>query len=117
MKKPSEIFEGKNSSLRKTFNEAVKTDYSHTHCWNQKTPACGIPLEKHTQCCLCDVKVEEKIPKSDLLEWAKENEYEESHEDLGAEAIANHAYENKFEAFRYGYNEAVKDLKKFISGE
>jgi hypothetical protein len=31
-------------------------DYSHTHCWNQKQPsACGIPLEKHTQCCLCDM--------------------------------------------------------------
>ncbi len=30
-------------------------DFSHSHCWHQKTPACGIPLEKHTQCCLCDV--------------------------------------------------------------
>lgn len=30
-------------------------DYSHSHCWDQKQPsACGIPLEKHTQCCLCD---------------------------------------------------------------
>lgn len=38
---------------------------SHTHCWEQTMfmvendgkPACGIPLEKHTQCCLCDMKV------------------------------------------------------------
>lgn len=31
---------------------------SHKHCWNQKgSPACGIPLERHTQCCLCDLKV------------------------------------------------------------
>jgi hypothetical protein len=30
-------------------------DFSHTHCWNQSgSSACGIPLEKHTQCCLCD---------------------------------------------------------------
>lgn len=30
---------------------------SHTHCWSQKQPsACGIPLDKHTQCCLCDLK-------------------------------------------------------------
>lgn len=28
-------------------------DHSHTHCWNQTSPACGQPLEKHTQCCLC----------------------------------------------------------------
>lgn len=37
-------------------------DHSHIHCWNQVhefhqvLPDCGIPLEKHTQCCLCDVK-------------------------------------------------------------
>lgn len=29
-------------------------NYSHYHCWDQKTPACGQPLEKHKQCCLCD---------------------------------------------------------------
>lgn len=30
--------------------------HSHLHCWAQKQPsACGIPLEKHTQCCLCDI--------------------------------------------------------------
>jgi hypothetical protein len=26
----------------------------HTHCWNQTSSPCGIPLDKHTQCCLCD---------------------------------------------------------------
>lgn len=32
------------------------THVSHSHCWAQKQPpACGIPLEKHDQCCLCDV--------------------------------------------------------------
>jgi len=32
---------------------------SHTHCWENVRNAmpCGIPLEKHTQCCLC-----EKLP-------------------------------------------------------
>jgi len=36
-----------------------KEDYnhiSHTHCWDNKDLPCGIPLEKHTQCCLCDLK-------------------------------------------------------------
>ena len=27
----------------------------HTHCKNQDVPACGIPKEKHTMCCLCGV--------------------------------------------------------------
>jgi len=37
--------------------ENFERDYSHTHCWEQEQPsACGIPLEKHNQCCLCDLK-------------------------------------------------------------
>ncbi len=33
--------------------------HSHTHCWDQEQPpACGISLEKHTQCCLCDLSYE-----------------------------------------------------------
>lgn len=58
--------------------ENYERDYSHYHCWQQvenedsdiepqKTPACGQPLEKHTQCCLCDTPApkseEEKIIK------------------------------------------------------
>lgn len=38
-------------------------DHFHTHCWEQKgdnTPACGQPLEKHEQCCLCDTPAPEK---------------------------------------------------------
>lgn len=32
-------------------------NYSHTHCWDQnEPPACGQPIENHTQCCLCDCK-------------------------------------------------------------
>ena len=37
-------------------------NYSHTHCWNNEqknlggVPPCGIKVEKHTQCCLCDLK-------------------------------------------------------------
>lgn len=31
--------------------------HSHQHCWDQKQPpACGIALEAHNQCCLCDLK-------------------------------------------------------------
>lgn len=36
--------------------------------------------------------------------------YDEDEEDLGAEAIADHAYKDKFEAFRYGYNQALSDI-------
>lgn len=35
-------------------------DGSHNHCWEQKgenKPACGQPLEKHKQCCLCDTPI------------------------------------------------------------
>lgn len=39
--------------------------YSHIHCWNQDQPsACSIPLEKHTQCCLCDTPKPEEKPKN-----------------------------------------------------
>jgi len=28
--------------------------YDHTHCWNQgDSPACGLPKDTHTICCLC----------------------------------------------------------------
>lgn len=47
-------------------------DGSHTHCWDQvdnedsdiepqDMPACGQPLEKHKQCCLCDMPAPDKI--------------------------------------------------------
>lgn len=29
---------------------------SHVHCWDNKDNPCGIPLEKHTRCCLCDMQ-------------------------------------------------------------
>lgn len=39
---------------------------SHSHCWDNKDNPCGIPLEKHTQCCLCDLKYSsEEKPKED----------------------------------------------------
>ena len=63
-----------------------RTNYnhvSHTHCWEQGGhPPCGIPMEKHTQCCLCDLKVPrprtwEDIMVTDLfmlcVEWSKGN--------------------------------------------
>lgn len=39
-----------------------ETYKSHYCCWEQDTPAdtpaCGIPIEKHTQCCLCGKRVQ-----------------------------------------------------------
>lgn len=50
-------------------------DHSHTHCWNQKTPACGQTLEAHKQCCLCDAPYEENLKSKPHLEsWAGEFE-------------------------------------------
>lgn len=44
--------------------------------------------------------------KSHLIAEVEAEKYADDEEDLGAEAIAEHAYKDKFEAFRYGYNEA-----------
>lgn len=45
----------------KMVSDTVSVDnyerHSHTHCWNQISPACGQPIDKHTQCCLCSLKV------------------------------------------------------------
>lgn len=43
-----------------------------------------------------------------LVEEVEAEKYTDDEEDLGAEAIAEHAYKDKFEAFRYGYNEALQ---------
>lgn len=49
-----------------------------------------------------------------ILKKVKELAYDGDEEDLGAEAIANHAYKNRFEAFRYGYNQAISDVGKLL---
>ncbi len=44
--------------------------HSHYHCWQQtgeNKPACGQPLDKHTQCCLCD------LPTPPIASEVKEN--------------------------------------------
>lgn len=42
-------------------------NYSHYHCWHQEQPpACGIPLENHKQCCLCD---KEYTPQKKDTSW------------------------------------------------
>jgi len=36
----------------------MRTDYGqrdHSHCWDQKTPACGMP-NPHPTCCICTKK-------------------------------------------------------------
>lgn len=70
---------------------------SHVHCWNQvkeykqELPDCGIPLENHIQCCLCDLKCPQE-------EWEKE--FDEK-------------FFNKIkDSWEYGV--AYKDIKDFI---
>lgn len=37
----------------------------HIHCWNQgKSPACGLPKETHTVCCLCAIPRTHKSPEA-----------------------------------------------------
>lgn len=49
-------------------NMEYERNYSHTHCWNQKTPACGQPLQNHKQCCLCDTKYSPKEEKANFVQ-------------------------------------------------
>lgn len=53
MTKPSELFEGPHSSLRRTFDAVTMKD--HRHCFNEDTPPCGLP-GRH-RCCLCNEPV------------------------------------------------------------
>lgn len=67
-----EILDG----LERHYKNVISKDYdyervSHTHCWNNgPTPPCNIPLEKHEQCCLCDMVApkDKKQPEVNTLE-------------------------------------------------
>lgn len=37
-------------------DEVNYSHLSHTHCFDQEYPPCGIPFTQHSQCCLCDLK-------------------------------------------------------------
>lgn len=87
--KLSEVFEGSNSSLRRTFEEA--TYKSHFCCWEQKQPpACG--LKEHTRCCLCEntkhrewnVEFQKAkrvlLKKARLLDYADRTEFDEAYD-------------------------------------
>jgi len=42
----------------KNQSKEYERNHSHYHCWQQEgenKPACGIPIGKHNQCCLCDI--------------------------------------------------------------
>lgn len=47
----------------------------HTHCWSQgKNPACGLPRDTHTKCCLCAIPrpsqhIEKKCCKKCRNDW------------------------------------------------
>ncbi len=52
-----------------------------------------------------------------VVEMLKEDKYDEDLIDPGAEAIVNHAYADKFEAFRFGYNQAISQLSTRLRSE
>lgn len=97
--------------------------YSHEHCWNNErknlggVPPCGIKIENHKQCCLCDVKSPQ--PESSWEERFK-NRYEKSE-------IYNPVYADWFpddvikfisieisEAEKRGFNLALEEAEKKI---
>lgn len=63
----------------------------HFHCWQQFQDhgfaACGIPLEKHTQCCLCDMK---PPPTESWAESKDEKELNEAIKVLASIATKNY---------------------------
>lgn len=49
---------------------------SHYHCWDQdQPPACGVKLEDHKQCCLCDTTAPEK-ERAEMMKEARLKEAE-----------------------------------------
>ena len=67
---------GDKSNIRQEYGSYM----SHYHCWHQNQhPACGIPLENHKQCCLCDTPSTPNQTKEGWEEvvdklWAKDDE-------------------------------------------
>jgi hypothetical protein len=96
--KPSEVFEGENSSLRKTFNEVVREELV------QEIADCFSGAGIHYHAGKLRTILSCTILKADLLEWANESKKQNLH---------NKAWDEYAE----GYNTALQDLKKFISGE
>jgi hypothetical protein len=103
MKKPSEVFEGKNSSLRRTFNEAVREEFK------KKFTAFTDYFTPEQQDYMIDFFLSRTITKADLLEWIEENERNAVGKLLDQPTLE--------ERDNYFYNQALQDLKKFISGE
>ncbi len=86
-------------------------DYSHNHCWNQKQPsACGIPLEKHTQCCLCDKSYSLKAG-----DW--EERFEETVRPFGAKGIVALVPEINSSCEFWMLHQIEKPIKDFIASE
>jgi len=72
---------------------------SHTHCWDNQPSPCGIPLDKHTQCCLCDLKVPVSEP---TLQEKIEAMLRNSH---------------NYGEITCGYDELARDLLALVEGE
>lgn len=89
-------------NLREKFREAIYEDLTIRQCptadWISDWWLSALTSELEG--------VREKVEKL---------KYHEDEEDIGAEAIANHVYEDKFEAFRFGFNESVKEALAIIN--
>lgn len=78
-------------------------NYSHYHCWHQEQPsACGIPLEDHKQCCLCD---KEYTPQKKDTSW--EERFDEKYFSV---------YE-KYPEYKESHSILLNDIKDFITKE
>lgn len=106
----------------------MEIDMSDSRGWEERFDEMWEISEENSKA--TDIKTNTKFFIRDLLsrqkrEWVgkiESGKYKEDTLDLGAEAIANHAYtdapkSNKFEAFRFGYNQALTDIINMIEGE
>ena len=81
-------------------------DYSHTHCWNNKDNPCNIPLEKHTQCCLCD----KKVPQEELKRQCNEAYDKECFDILSPSSFTSKKnWEERFDEYFYDSDHSLTE--------
>lgn len=92
---------------------------SHTHCWNNPKNPCGISLEKHTQCCLCDMKYNNRIREEIKLFITDSDNYSVMYENIRGGLITEKLedfIDELLKSQREEYKESIKEERKRITG-
>jgi len=100
---------------------------SHSHCWDQQPSACGINLENHEQCCLCDLKYAwsdkyakpqskdccartESRVRGEMREMVRKMDVGELPDENSPEIYGD----KRVKAYKYGYRSALEDVFRKI---